>query len=278
MLHATGAAGEHDRGQLNRRSLPPRLRPPARTWLRLDTQIFQLSSLLELHHGLSTNCQDLVSWLPEELALQIFSYLDPLALCRACRVRDRHPQPARGPALELTTTVSPRAQRSPRTFACMQVCRLWRHFADDSRIWRETLDRYFSWWIPADEWQAIVQRANEQPRAWKEVFLRLWRLQRNWIGGHFTVRTFEGHTSHVSCLQFDDTRIVSGSSDRTIRCRGLHARATRAREGPLYAPDIQRPTLVMGLTGTPQRVGHAHQHASAAHVGRARRNRPLPPV
>ena len=71
-------------------------------------QIFQLSSLLELHHGLSSNCEDLVIWLPEELALQIFSYLDPVSLCRACQVR----APSR-------PGVKPRPHR-PRFMACAQ--------------------------------------------------------------------------------------------------------------------------------------------------------------
>jgi len=49
-------------------------------------QIFQLSSLLELRHGISANYQDLISWLPDELALLIFSYLDARSLCRAAAV------------------------------------------------------------------------------------------------------------------------------------------------------------------------------------------------
>ena len=31
------------------------------------------------------------------------------------------------------------------------------------------------------------------------------------------MRTFEGHTGGVSCVQFDETRIVSGSHDKTIK-------------------------------------------------------------
>ena len=62
-----------------------------------------------------------------------------------------------------------------------------------------------------------MQRSSEQHGAWKETYLRLWRLHRIWTEGRCSVRTFEGHTSHISCLQFDDARIVSGSSDHTIR-------------------------------------------------------------
>lgn len=44
-----------------------------------------------------------------------------------------------------------------------------------------------------------------------------YRLHRNWMGAHCHVRTFEGHTEGVSCVQFDDHRIVSGSHDNTIK-------------------------------------------------------------
>ena len=49
------------------------------------------------------------------------------------------------------------------------------------------------------------------------MFSERFRLRNNWLGGRCNVRTFEGHTQGVSCVQFDDTRIVSGSSDKTIK-------------------------------------------------------------
>lgn len=52
---------------------------------------------------------------------------------------------------------------------------------------------------------------------WKKVFAERYRLRNNWLKGRCTVRTFEGHSQGISCVQFDDTRIVSGSSDKTIK-------------------------------------------------------------
>lgn len=65
------------------------------------------------------------------------------------------------------------------------------------------------------------------------MFVEMFRLKRNWLKGYCTVRTFEGHTQGIlyqqkcceaiisllgiSCVQFDDTRIVSGSWDKTIK-------------------------------------------------------------
>lgn len=68
------------------------------------------------------------------------------------------------------------------------------------------------------------------------MFAERYRLRRNWLKGYCTVRTFEGHSQGllvptctftlqgliccclgISCVQFDDTRIVSGSWDKTIK-------------------------------------------------------------
>ena len=37
------------------------------------------------------------------------------------------------------------------------------------------------------------------------------------MGGQCHVRTFEGHSGGISCVQFDGGRIVSGSHDKTIK-------------------------------------------------------------
>uniref|UniRef100_A0A158P8E4 WD_REPEATS_REGION domain-containing protein n=1 Tax=Angiostrongylus cantonensis TaxID=6313 RepID=A0A158P8E4_ANGCA len=52
---------------------------------------------------------------------------------------------------------------------------------------------------------------------WKDAFSERYRLWRNWHAGRCVVRTFTGHTQGITCVQFDDDRIVSGSSDTTIR-------------------------------------------------------------
>lgn len=42
-------------------------------------------------------------------------------------------------------------------------------------------------------------------------------MWRNWHAGRCVIRTFVGHDQGVSCVQLDDQRIISGSSDSTIR-------------------------------------------------------------
>lgn len=52
---------------------------------------------------------------------------------------------------------------------------------------------------------------------WKKVFAERFLLQRNWLNGKYDLRTYEGHNQGIACVQFDDTRIVSGSYDKTIK-------------------------------------------------------------
>lgn len=146
-------------------------------------QMHLLSVTMEpiLHQHCPHNCQDLLSWLPTQLSHKILIYLDPVSLCR-----------------------------------CAGVNRAWRELADDSNLWRH-LCLQQKWRLSqVEEHKQMINHMGTSIR-WKQVFAERYRLRRNWLKGLCTVRTFEGHTQGISCVQFDDTRIVSGSSDKTIK-------------------------------------------------------------
>ncbi|XP_065181565.1 F-box/WD repeat-containing protein 1A-like [Sycon ciliatum] len=150
------------------------------------SQMHYLSTALEpvLHESCPHNCQDLLSWLPMTISWHILSFLDPVSLCRAS-----------------------------------QVSTAWYELASEPVLWRRLSK--VSQWRPSElESQRLVNMYTCPDSGfidWKHVFSEMYRLRRNWLQGRFTVRTFAGHTSGISCVQFDDTRIVSGSSDRTIK-------------------------------------------------------------
>jgi WD40 repeat protein len=53
---------------------------------------------------------------------------------------------------------------------------------------------------------------------WKGYYLRRLKVESYWRKGRVrSVGTLVGHTAWISCLKFDDTRIVSGAGDKTIR-------------------------------------------------------------
>lgn len=83
-------------------------------------------------------------------------------------------------------------------------------------------------------------------RPWKEVYSERMTVEWNWRRGRCTVRTLEGHTDGVMCLQFNENLthpafpvLITGSYDRTARVWNLetgmelhvlrgHTRAIRA--------------------------------------------------
>jgi len=144
-----------------------------------------LSMLLQdkLHMSCPPNCQDFLLWLPPVLAYKILSYLDPISLAK-----------------------------------CSQVCRYWQTLSNAQFLWQK-LSFKPMWRLSHAGHQRQINLILEQNNriCWKKVFAERFRLHRNWLRGQCHVRTFEGHTQGISCIQFDDTRIVSGSHDKTIK-------------------------------------------------------------
>ncbi|XP_074644813.1 uncharacterized protein LOC141901465 [Tubulanus polymorphus] len=148
-------------------------------------QIHLLSLEIEprMHQGCPENCQDLITWLPASISLYILSFLDPVSLCYAST-----------------------------------VCRVWNTLANDPSLWQRFCSQY-KWRLSAagEQKQVIHHLLPDGNIHWKQVFAERFRLRNNWLHGRCQVRTFEGHTQGISCVQFDDTRIVSGSSDKMIK-------------------------------------------------------------
>ncbi|KAI9308664.1 WD40-repeat-containing domain protein [Cunninghamella echinulata] len=87
-------------------------------------------------------------------------------------------------------------------------------------------------------------------------------LRENWLGGKFKRISFPGHhspnTHVVTCLQFDDEKIISGVDDRVINIyetkTGRHLRTLRGHEGGVWALQYIGNTLVSGSTDRTIRV------------------------
>ncbi|XP_022245802.1 probable E3 ubiquitin ligase complex SCF subunit sconB [Limulus polyphemus] len=136
-----------------------------------------------MHYRCPSNCEDPFSWFPPSVSMNILSFLDPVDLCQ-----------------------------------CGQVCQRWSILASEPSLW-VGFCRQPQWQLsrPAEQKQMITYRLPNGQIDWKQAFAERFRLHRNWLKGACHVRTFYGHTQGVFCVQFDDTRIVSGSSDKTIK-------------------------------------------------------------
>eukprot|EP00042_Codosiga_hollandica_P017337 m.47280 g.47280 ORF g.47280 m.47280 type:complete len:665 (+) comp47531_c0_seq3:54-2048(+) len=147
-----------------------------------------------LHHGCPPNCQDLVHWLPRELVLKIFGYLDFQSLARASGV-SRH----------------------------------WQSLAATPSLWKALALGHPFRMSDKGELQQLDECSRIENDVkivdWKWVVSERTRLQRNWTRGRCSVRTFAGHAEGVSCIQFDATKIASGSTDATIKVWSLKTNA-----------------------------------------------------
>lgn len=54
-------------------------------------------------------------------------------------------------------------------------------------------------------------------RPWKDVYRDRFKVGSNWQKGRCTIKTFSGHANGVTCLQFDDNMLATGSYDATIK-------------------------------------------------------------
>ncbi|ESO12466.1 hypothetical protein HELRODRAFT_62703, partial [Helobdella robusta] len=158
-----------------------------------QSQFHLLSMVMShrMHQGCPANCQDPLTVLPEIVSSKILSYLDAGSLCKSSLVNKKWHQLTNGQ-------------------------HLWRKLCRDSRWNFQWDDVNFS------------KECKSSAFDWKKLYIEKYRLQLNWLKGRCNVRTFEGHSQGVSCLQFDDTRIVSGSSDNTIKVWNIRTNSSWA--------------------------------------------------
>ncbi|XP_040576258.1 uncharacterized protein [Lepeophtheirus salmonis] len=161
------------------RTLFPHLGASQLHWLSLQCP--------DLHAQCPSGCNDFIQKLPIHCAYKILSYLDPSSLT-----------------------------------ASAQVCKYWRDLSNADWLWHR-LCFIQKWRLSSfgsrDQITRLRQRSNTGDMLinWKHVFRERFKLRRSWLSGQCHVRTFEGHTGGISCIQLDRNRIVSGSHDKTIR-------------------------------------------------------------
>ncbi|KAF5239736.1 hypothetical protein FAUST_4784 [Fusarium austroamericanum] len=59
--------------------------------------------------------------------------------------------------------------------------------------------------------------AERKFRPWKDVYRDRFKVGYNWKTGRCSIKTFKGHENGVTCLQFDDNILATGSYDTTIK-------------------------------------------------------------
>ncbi|ODQ66024.1 WD40 repeat-like protein [Nadsonia fulvescens var. elongata DSM 6958] len=117
--------------------------------------------------------------------------------------------------------------------SCRQVCMSWKEVADSNAVWRNMFNKKSSDWKVKDPLPDGI--------IWKNVYKSHHFLDQNWKLGNVSPRILKGHTDSVYCVEFDDSKIITGSRDKTIR-------VWNARNGTLMKS--LEGTKVIGHTGS----------------------------
>lgn len=165
--------------------------------------------------------RDFLSSLPHELALQVIGYLDVTSLCRA-------------------STVSRRWDGV---------------ISRDEKTWLRLLHKDG---FKAEANQAFSAKHNNSSH-YKEIYKRQHILKTNWKKGRFKKTVFSGHQDHtVTCLQFDEEKIVSSASDTFINVYQTRnpnkVYQLEGHQGGVWALQYVDNTLVSGSTDRTVRV------------------------
>ncbi|KAJ4303948.1 hypothetical protein N0V88_001549 [Collariella sp. IMI 366227] len=163
---------------------------------------------------------DFVSQLPMELAIHILALLDAPTLNTASR-----------------------------------VCSAWYHVIKNQHIWRESFLREktttYATSGPVKPGSGLGVPAVKPDNNWKDIYRAKTELDQRWKEGKARPVYLNGHTDSIYCLQFDETKIITGSRDRTIRVWDMHTFACKLIIGPPEIINDTTSSLLYDATGVP---------------------------
>ena len=180
--------------------------------------------------------RDFISLLPKELSLYVLSFLKPRDLLNAA-----------------------------------QTCRYWRILAEDNLLWREKCRE-------SGLGDSVAEMFNARAKAhckrgsnlsgidyssWKLGYMREHNIECNWrVKPIRTTKVLKGHDDHViTCLQFSNNKIVSGSDDNTLKVwnasTGRCLRTLVGHTGGVWSSQMEGNTIVSGSTDRSLKVWNA---------------------
>ncbi|KAI9327236.1 WD40-repeat-containing domain protein, partial [Zopfochytrium polystomum] len=134
---------------------------------------------------------------------------------------------------------------------CSAVSSVWKHVLEaegcEVAVWKQRLI--------AEQWY----NEKEVRREVANLVRRHHKTRSNWLNGRYKTISFPGHGNNVvTCLQFDDDKIVSGSDDMTIHIYETNTGRLRKKlvghEGGVWALQYWEDSLVSGSTDRSVRV------------------------
>ncbi|CAG9761201.1 unnamed protein product [Ceutorhynchus assimilis] len=172
--------------------------------------------------------RDFISLLPKELALKVLSFLEPKDLLRAA-----------------------------------QTCHSWRILADDNLLWKDKCRVAGVEEVSRRRGPLRTPGRTNHMSPWKSAYMRYHAIEMNWR--HRPLRTpkmLKGHDDHViTCLQFSDNKIVSGSDDNTLKVwsavTGKCLRTLVGHTGGVWSSQMSGNIIISGSTDRTLKVWDA---------------------
>ncbi|KAF9875286.1 hypothetical protein CkaCkLH20_07106 [Colletotrichum karsti] len=144
---------------------------------------------------------DFISQLPVELAIQILAHLDATALGTASR-----------------------------------VSQYWQRMIQNQHVWRESFLREktgtYATSFPVQPGTGHGVPAIAPSVDWKQIYKVKEELDMRWKEGKARPVYLNGHLDSIYCLQFDESKIITGSRDKTIRIWDMRTFECRLVIGP----------------------------------------------
>lgn len=128
------------------------------------------------------------------------------------------------------------------------VNRAWQSLVSNDELWRLKM-------MECD----FHPSAEESSTTYKRIVKRHTLMRRNWQHNRFHKMQLQGHENNVvTCLQFDDDKIITGSDDQSINVydirTGQRRRVLKGHDGGVWALQYVGNTLVTGSTDRTIRV------------------------
>jgi F-box and WD-40 domain protein MET30 len=186
----------------------------------------------EVHEQLKI---DFIAVLPAELSLRILCYLDPVSLCKAAQVSHKwkmladddlvwHNQCKQhidkkctscGWGLPLLEAKRVRQWSRPGLPAINLQQAINNAAASQSSPEPKSSKRPLAGVEDDRPSKRVCSSGSVLP--WKEVYRDRFRVGTNWKYGRCSIKIFNGHSNGVTCLQFRDNILATGSYDSTIK-------------------------------------------------------------
>lgn len=171
--------------------------------------IFRRCILCFMNYSIShLHLVDPVLCLPSELVAMVFAHLDASSLVRAERVN-----------------------------------KSWHSLASSSPVWKEVFNTKYGvrqhTTPPPIQMGGLGVGSKVVPsNGWKKMYKARMTIDLRWKAGNASAIYFNGHTDSVYCCQFDETKIITGSRDRTIRVWDLNTyECLKVIGGPTTIPE-----------------------------------------